>query len=81
MTLPADEGCAAHQQLAATFQLCGSDTSMIAQALGVPEVQIHEPILTLSDAAALGADFAAAYAAFAEVLMWRKALSLFSPWS
>jgi hypothetical protein len=33
----------------------------------VPEVQIHEPVLTLSDAAALEADFTAAYGAFAEV--------------
>ena len=37
------------------------------QALGVPEVQIQEPILTLSDTAGLEADFQATFAAFAEV--------------
>lgn len=37
------------------------------QALGVPEVQVHEPVLTLSDAAGLEADFMAVYGAFAEV--------------
>ena len=33
----------------------------------MPEVQVHEPVLTLSDAAGLEADFAAVYGAFAEV--------------
>ena len=41
--------------------------SIAAQAMGVPEVQIHEPVLTLSDAATLEPDFVAAYDAFAEV--------------
>lgn len=33
----------------------------------MPEVQVHEPVLTLSDAAGLEADFMAVYGAFAEV--------------
>ena len=33
----------------------------------MPEVQVHEPVLTLSDAAGLEADFTAVYGAFAEV--------------
>ena len=35
--------------------------------LGVPEVQIHEPILTISNADKLQSEFEACYAAFAEV--------------
>lgn len=40
---------------------------MVSQELGVPEVQIQEPILTLTDTASLEADFQATYAAFAAV--------------
>jgi 5-methyltetrahydropteroyltriglutamate--homocysteine methyltransferase len=35
--------------------------------LGVPEVQLHEPILTHSDAASLKADFEATYKALAAI--------------
>lgn len=41
--------------------------SLAAQALGVPEVQVAEPILTLSGATALEGDFASTFAAFSAV--------------
>ena len=34
------------------------------KSLGVPEVQIHEPILTIADAASLESDFATTFAEF-----------------
>jgi len=46
---------------------CAAQQSFTAQALGVPEVQVHEPVLTLSDAAGLETDFTSVYGAFAEV--------------
>ena len=53
--------------MSAAIATCQNPETAWPQALGVPEVQIHEPILTLSGAADLKADFAAAFAAFAEV--------------
>jgi hypothetical protein len=40
-------------------------TYVCAQELGVPEVQIHEPVLALSHAAELKADFESSFKAFA----------------
>lgn len=45
--------------------------------LGVPEVQIHEPILVKTEAADLEADFKATYEAFAKVAL----ASRFDPYS
>ena len=48
--------------------LCAPEPcALVSQELGVPEVQVAEPILTLSGAAALEKDFTATFDAFAKV--------------